>query len=131
VALTRWWQLAIGVVVGTLCGIYLPGSAFTIALVVGFLLAWSSLRNDGDDAMTAIGAGFLTWVVMIFMAGASDRVLVFLGISYISQMWFYRVAVWIAPFLVGFLAWRFCLALRGMEEVQAEQEAAVRSAQPD
>lgn len=62
-ALTRWWQLAIGVVVGTLCGIYLPGSAFTIALVVGFLLAWSSLRNDGDDAMTAIGAGFLTGVL--------------------------------------------------------------------
>jgi ubiquinol-cytochrome c reductase cytochrome b subunit len=122
------------------------GGALFPLVVLGALLSWPWLeRRFGGDrrahnvldrprdapVRTAIGAGFLTWVVMIFMAGASDRVLVFLGISYISQMWFYRVAVWIAPFLVGFLAWRFCLALRGMEEVQAEQEAAVRSAQPD
>jgi ubiquinol-cytochrome c reductase cytochrome b subunit len=115
-------------------------------VVMGALMLWPWLerRATGDrrahnvlqrprDApvRTGIGAGFLTWVVMIFMAGASDRVLVFLGISYISQIWFYRVAVWIVPVLVGLVAWRFCLALKGMEAVQAEQEAAVRSAQPE
>jgi hypothetical protein len=62
-ALSRWWQLLIGVVIGTLVGLYLPGSAFTIALVVGFLLAWASLRSDGDDTLTAIGAGYLTGVL--------------------------------------------------------------------
>jgi ubiquinol-cytochrome c reductase cytochrome b subunit len=115
-------------------------------VVMGALMLWPWLerRATGDrrahnvlqrprDApvRTGIGAGFLTWVVMIFMAGASDRALVFLGISYISQIWFYRVAVWIVPVLVGLVAWRFCLALKGMEAVQAEQEAAVRSAQPE
>ncbi|HEX8752602.1 MAG TPA: cytochrome b N-terminal domain-containing protein [Solirubrobacterales bacterium] len=115
-------------------------------VVMGALVAWPFLerRVTGDrrahnilqrprDApvRTGIGVGFLTWVVMIFMAGASDRALVFLGISYISQIWFYRVAVWIVPVALGLLTWRFCLGLRGMEEVQAEQEAAVRSARPD
>jgi len=115
-------------------------------VVMGALMLWPWLerRVTGDrrahnvlqrprDApvRTGIGAGFLTWVVMIFMAGASDRALVFLGISYMSQIWFYRVAIWIVPILVGAVTWRLCLALREMEEVQAEQEAAVRSAQPE
>jgi ubiquinol-cytochrome c reductase cytochrome b subunit len=112
-------------------------------VVMAALMAWPWLerRRSGDhrahnvldrprDApvRTGIGAGFLTWVAMIFMAGASDRALVFVGISYVSQIWFYRVAVWIVPIVVGLIAWRLCLGLRGMEEVQAEQEAAVRSA---
>ncbi|MGN6275917.1 MAG: cytochrome bc1 complex cytochrome b subunit [Solirubrobacterales bacterium] len=115
-------------------------------VVMGALIGWPFLerRVTGDyrahnvlqrprDApvRTGIGAGFLTWVAMIFMAGASDRALVFLGISYMSQIWFYRVAVWVVPVVVGLVAWRFCLALKGMEEVQADREAAVRSARPE
>jgi ubiquinol-cytochrome c reductase cytochrome b subunit len=110
-------------------------------VVMGTLLAWPWVeqRWTGDRTFhnvlqrpreapvrTAIGAGFLSWVVMIFLAGASDRMLVWLGISYMSQVWFYRVAVWILPFVIGFLAWRVCLGLRGMEEVEAERERAER-----
>ena len=110
-------------------------------VVMGALLAWpwAEQRWTGDrrfhnvlqrpreaPVRTAIGAGFLSWVVMIFLAGASDRMLVWLGISYMSQIWFYRVAVWILPFVIGFLAWRVCLGLRGMEEVEAERERAER-----
>ncbi|MGN6254772.1 MAG: cytochrome bc1 complex cytochrome b subunit [Solirubrobacterales bacterium] len=121
------------------------GALFPLVVMLALMLwPWLERRVTGDrrahnvlqrprDApvRTGIGAGFLTWVVMIFLAGASDRMLVFLDISYISQIWFYRFAVWIVPVIVGLLAWRFCLALKGMEEVQAEQEAAVRSAQPE
>ncbi|MGN6216044.1 MAG: cytochrome bc1 complex cytochrome b subunit [Solirubrobacterales bacterium] len=121
------------------------GALFPLVVMLALMLwPWLERRVTGDrrahnvlqrprDApvRTGIGAGFLTWVVMIFLAGASDRMLVFLDISYISQIWFYRFAVWIVPVVVGLLAWRFCLALKGMEEVQAEQEAAVRSAQPE
>ncbi len=121
-------------------GILFPG------IVMGALLAWPWVerRFSGDrrahnvlqrprDApiRTAIGAGFLSWVVMIFMAGASDRVLVFLGISYVSQIWFYRVAIWVLPVAIGLATWRICLGLRGMEEVEADRERAVRSAQPE
>jgi ubiquinol-cytochrome c reductase cytochrome b subunit len=121
------------------------GALFPLVVMAALMLwPWLERRASGDrrphnvldrprDApvRTGIGAGFLTWVAMIFLAGSSDRVLVFLGISYISQIWFYRVAIWILPIVVGFVAWRFCLALKAMEEVQAEQKAAVRSAQPE
>ncbi len=62
-AITRWWQLAIGAAVGALFGVYLPASAFVIALVVGGLLAWTSLRSDGDDALTVLAAGYVTGVL--------------------------------------------------------------------
>ncbi|HET8565630.1 MAG TPA: cytochrome b N-terminal domain-containing protein [Solirubrobacterales bacterium] len=121
------------------------GALFPLIVLAALMLwPWLERRATGDHRFhnvldrprdapvrTGIGAGFLTWVAMIFLAGSSDRVLVFLGISYVSQIWFYRVAVWVVPVIVGLLAWRLCLGLRGMEEVQAEQEAAVRSAQPE
>jgi ubiquinol-cytochrome c reductase cytochrome b subunit len=121
------------------------GALFPLVVMLALMLwPWLERRVTGDRRVhnvlqrprdapvrTGIGAGVLALVVMVFLAGASDRVLVFLGISYISQIWFYRFAVLIVPIVVGLLAWRFCLALKGMEEVQAEQEAAVRSAQPD
>ncbi len=121
------------------------GVLFPLVVMAALMLwPWAERRVTGDrrshnvldrprDApwRTAIGSGFLTWVVMIFVAGASDRVLVFLGISYISQIWAYRIAVWIVPFAVGFVAYRLCRALKGLEEIEAEQEVAVRSARPE
>jgi uncharacterized oligopeptide transporter (OPT) family protein len=62
-AITRWWQLAIGAALGAALAIYLTAAAFTIAIVVGLLLAWASLRSDGDDALTASAAGYLTGVL--------------------------------------------------------------------
>lgn len=62
-AITRWWQLAIGAALGATLAIYLTAAAFVIAIVVGLLLAWASLRSDGDDALTATAAGYLTGVL--------------------------------------------------------------------
>jgi hypothetical protein len=62
-AITRWWQLAIGAAAGSTVGVYLPWVAFAFAITLGTLLAWASLRNDGDDALTAIAAGYLTGVL--------------------------------------------------------------------
>jgi ubiquinol-cytochrome c reductase cytochrome b subunit len=122
------------------------GGALFPLVVMAALLAWPWLerRLIGDrgphnllqrprDApvRTGIGVGFLSWVALIFMAGSADRALVFLGIGYMSQIWFYRVAVWALPVVLGLLAWRLCLGLRAMEEVQAERERAVRSALPE
>ncbi len=84
-------------------------------VVLAALLGWPFLerRFKGREAhnvldrprdapvRTAIGSGFLTWVVLIFMAGAADRVLVSLGIGYAWQIHFYRVAIWVLPVLVG------------------------------
>ena len=62
-AITRWWQLALGAALGTVVAIYLTAIAFVVAIVIGMLLAWASLRGDGDDALTAAAAGYLTGVL--------------------------------------------------------------------
>ena len=120
------------------------GALFPLVVMVA-LLAWPWLerravgerrahnlldRPRDAPARTAIGAGFLTWVVLVFMAGSADRLLVWLGLGYDTQIWFYRVAVVVLPPLVGLLAWRICRELRQMEEIEEDRERAVRSAPP-
>jgi ubiquinol-cytochrome c reductase cytochrome b subunit len=121
------------------------GGALFPLVVMAALLAWPWLerRVSGDrrahnlldrprdaPARTAIGAGFLTWVALVFMAGSADRVLVWLGLGYETQIWFYRVAVVVLPPLVGLIAWRVCRELSRMEEIEEDRERAVRSAPP-
>jgi len=62
-AVSRWWQLAIGAAFGTTTAFYLPATGIMMAIVVGLLLAWASLTRDGDDVLTAIAAGYLTGVL--------------------------------------------------------------------
>src|SRR5690348_210722 len=72
---------------------------------------------------TAFGLGFLTWVVLVFFAGSSDRLFVFLGLSYVTQIWFWRFAIWVIPVLVAIATYRSCFALQGFERVEAIREA--------
>jgi ubiquinol-cytochrome c reductase cytochrome b subunit len=110
------------------------GGALFPLVVLAVLVAWPAIerRITGDrgrhnlldrprDApvRTGFGLGFLTWVVLIFFAGSSDRLFVFLGLSYVTQIWFWRFAVWIIPLLVGFGAYRTCRALQRFEAVEA------------
>jgi ubiquinol-cytochrome c reductase cytochrome b subunit len=108
-------------------------------LVFGFLYLWPWLerRFTGDQAFhnlldrprdapvrTGIGVGMVTWVVLIFFAGASDRVYVTFGLDYAAQIWFYRVAIWVLPVLFGFVAWRVCKELQSGEKVVADRHEA-------
>ncbi|HYX77886.1 MAG TPA: hypothetical protein VE727_00880, partial [Solirubrobacterales bacterium] len=77
---------------------------------------------------TAIGAAFLTWVFLIFFAGAADRIYVFLGISYGGQIWAYRAAVLLVPIAVLYVTRKACLALQRAEQIRAEQKEAEREA---
>jgi ubiquinol-cytochrome c reductase cytochrome b subunit len=121
------------------------GGALFPLVVMAALLAWPWLeRRLGGGSRhrnllerpreaplrTGIGAGFLTWVVLVFAAGSADRVTVWLGLSYVGQIWFFRVAVVVAPVLVGLLAWRVCRELMQKEEIEAEGERAARTAPP-
>ncbi len=120
------------------------GGALFPLIVMGALLAWPWLerRWSGDrrphnvldrprDApvRTAIGAGFLTWVVLVFMSGSADRADVLLGISYVGQIWAYRVLIFVLPVLVGLLTWRVSLGLQGMERVARDREFAEQEAE--
>ena len=114
------------------------GAAFPLA-VFGLLSAWPALerRFTGDQAFhnlldrprdapwrTAIGVAFFTWVFTVFLAGASDRVFIFLGISYSAQIWVYRVAVFVLPPLVLLLVHRVCLELQGVEQLKRRRREA-------
>jgi len=53
---------------------------------------------------------------------------VLFGISYVWQIWVYRVLVWVVPFLVLFLARRICDDLRLKERIEAEKARAEEQA---
>jgi ubiquinol-cytochrome c reductase cytochrome b subunit len=106
------------------------GGALFPLLVFGFLFLWPTLerRITGDEAFhqlldrprdapwrTAIGAGFFTWVLLVFLAGASDRLFVELDVPYRWQVWFYRGAVIVLPLVVGWIALRVARELRRTE----------------
>ena len=86
------------------------GAAFPL-FVFAMLYAWPALerrftrdqrRHDLLDRprdhpiRTAIGAAFLSWVVIIFAVGSTDRLFYRLHISYTAQIHFWRVGIWVA-----------------------------------
>ncbi|HET7045911.1 MAG TPA: cytochrome b N-terminal domain-containing protein [Gaiellaceae bacterium] len=114
------------------------GVAFPL-VVFGFLFAWPALERKvtGDrgwhnvldrprDApwRTAIGLAMVAWVVMVQIAGSADRVYVMFGITYTSQLWAYRVAVWVVPLIVLAVAHRVCVELQRNDRVEAMRERA-------
>jgi ubiquinol-cytochrome c reductase cytochrome b subunit len=118
------------------------GAAFPL-VIFGFLYFWPWLerRFTGDHEFhnlldrprdapvrTGIGVGIVSWVILVFFAGASDRVFVTFGLSYTGQVWAYRVLIWVLPVVFGFAAWWICKELRASEHViearhRAEAEA--------
>ena len=120
------------------------GGALFPLLVLAALLGWPWLerRVTGDrrahnvldrprDApwRTAIGAAFLTLVVVVFGAGAMDRVYVMTGLDYAVQLWIFRATVILLPIAVLFMTRRLCLALQEKERIEADQERAEHEAE--
>ena len=114
-------------------------------VVFGILLAWpwAERRVTGDRAYhnllqrprdnpwrTAIGVAVVVWVVMVEVAGVADRTYVFFDISYSSQLWVFRVLVWVLPLVALAVAHRVCVELQKGERVEAERKAAEASAPP-
>jgi ubiquinol-cytochrome c reductase cytochrome b subunit len=105
-------------------GVLFPGVVFTV------LYLWPPLerRLTGDhrrhdlldrprDAplRTAFGAAFFTWIAVIFVAGAADRLLVDVGFPYQSQVWWFRALAVLLPVAVFLLVRRICLELKASE----------------
>ena len=105
-------------------GVLFPGVVF------GVLYAWPAIerRLTGDrrrhDLLdrprdvpwrTAFGAAFFTWIVVIFVAGAADRLLVDVGFPYESQIWWFRGLALLLPIAVFFLVRRICRELKESE----------------
>jgi ubiquinol-cytochrome c reductase cytochrome b subunit len=119
------------------------GGAVFPLIVIGFLYLWPSLerRVTGDNAFhnlldrprdapwrTAIGVAMVAWVLIVFIAGSSDRADDLFGLSYIGQIWFYRVLFFVGPPVAGAIAYRACRELTAGELVEHDRHRAEREA---
>jgi ubiquinol-cytochrome c reductase cytochrome b subunit len=69
-------------------------------------------RPRDNPGRSAALVGFLTWVFIPLVAGATDRVFFRLGISYAAQVWFFRVLIVLGPILAWLVARRVFRNLR-------------------
>jgi len=118
------WELAVGG--HTLIPNPFWGGALFPLFVFVVMYAWPAIerRVTGDHrrhdlldrprdrpTRTAIGAAFLSWVVIIFAVGSTDRLFYRLHISYQAQIHFWRAGVWVLPIIVFFITRSICRAL--------------------
>jgi ubiquinol-cytochrome c reductase cytochrome b subunit len=78
---------------------------------------------------TAFGVAFLSWVFLIFAFGAADRIFVLWGISYNTQLYIFRIGIWVVPALLFVLTRRVCRGLQAADLVEATHEAAIAEAE--
>ena len=78
---------------------------------------------------TAFGVAFLSWVFLIFAFGAADRVFVLWGLSYDTQLYIFRIGIWVVPALLFFLTRRICHGLQAADLAEATHQAAVAEAE--
>jgi hypothetical protein len=85
-----------------------------------------NLANRPRDAptRTAFGVAFLAWIFLIFVFGAADRVFVLFGLSYNTQLYIFRIGIWLVPAILFFVVRRWCRSLQAIEAVEAERESA-------
>ena len=72
-------------------------------------------RPRDAPGRTAFGAAFFTWIAVIFVAGAADRLLVDVGFPYESQVWYFRALAIALPIAVFFLVRRICRELQASD----------------
>jgi ubiquinol-cytochrome c reductase cytochrome b subunit len=120
------------------------GAAFpTVVFLILYLTPWLERRLTGDRSFhnlldrprdapwrTALGAMLFTWVFLIFVAGSADRLFVLFGISYTSQIWVYRVLVWVLPVVALVLVHRICVELQASERIELDRKRAERGEPP-
>jgi ubiquinol-cytochrome c reductase cytochrome b subunit len=112
------------------------GAGFPL-LVFLVLFLWPTLerRVTGDYAFhnlldrprdapwrTAIGVAFFTWIFVVFLAGAADRMFVLFGLSYQGQVWAFRILVWVLPIVALFVTKRVCEELLRGEVVEVRRK---------
>jgi ubiquinol-cytochrome c reductase cytochrome b subunit len=118
-------------------GIVFPGVVFAVL----FPFPWIERRFTRDRTVhnladrprdaptrTAFGVAFLTWIFLIFVFGAADRVFVLFGLSYNTQLYIFRIGIWVVPLSLFFIVRRWCRSLQAIELVEADRERAEHGA---
>ncbi|HWF54357.1 MAG TPA: cytochrome b N-terminal domain-containing protein [Solirubrobacteraceae bacterium] len=118
-------------------GVVFPGVIFTLL----FAFPWLERRVSGDRAghnladrprdaptRTAFGVALLSFVFLVFAFGAADRLFVLWGLSYNTQLYIFRIAIWVVPPILFFVVRAWCRSLRAADAVEADRHAAEREA---
>jgi ubiquinol-cytochrome c reductase cytochrome b subunit len=131
------WDLTIGHIT-LVPNPFWGGAGFPLfVLFVLALFPWVERRLTRDRAVhnlaqrpreapnrTAFGVAFLSWVFLIFVFGSADRLFVLFGLSYDTQLYIFRIAIWVVPLILFFVVRRICRELQVADAVEAIQEAA-------
>jgi ubiquinol-cytochrome c reductase cytochrome b subunit len=119
------------------------GGALFPLFVLGVLMAfpWFERRLTRDRGLhnladrprdapnrTGFGVAFLSWVFLVFAFGAGDRVFVLWGLSYNTQLYMFRIGIWVVPALLFVLTRRVCRNLQAADVVEATHEQAEEEA---
>jgi ubiquinol-cytochrome c reductase cytochrome b subunit len=78
---------------------------------------------------TAFGVAFLSWVFLIFVFGAADRLFVLFGLNYDLQLYVFRIGIWVIPLLLFFITRRICRDLQAADRVERLQEEGEETAE--
>jgi ubiquinol-cytochrome c reductase cytochrome b subunit len=118
-------------------GILFPG--FVLGVLISF--PWVERRLTRDYGVhnladrprdhpnrTAFGIAFLSFVFLIFMFGAGDRLYVLFGLSYALQLTVFRIGIFVIPIVLFFLTRRICRELQAGDRVHEVQEEAEEEA---
>ncbi|HLI60559.1 MAG TPA: cytochrome b N-terminal domain-containing protein [Solirubrobacteraceae bacterium] len=114
-------------------GVAFPGVVFTLLAAFPWLERRftrdhrvHNLANRPREApnRTAFGVMLLSWVFLIFLFGAADRILVLWGLSYQLQLYLFRVGIWLVPAILFVVTRRWCLALQAAEQLEEGREVA-------
>jgi ubiquinol-cytochrome c reductase cytochrome b subunit len=120
------------------------GGALFPLVVLGVLASfpWIERRLTGDHRVhnladrprdapnrTAFGVAFLSWVFLIFAFGAADRIFVLWGLSYNTQLYIFRIGIWVVPLVLFFVVRRLCRELQAADRIEEVREQAEEEAQ--
>ena len=86
-------------------------------------------RPRHAPSRTAFGVAFLAWVFLIFAFGAADRLFVLFGLSYNTQLYVFRIGIWIVPAVLFFVTRRLCHGLQAADLAEARHGAALAEAE--
>ena len=74
---------------------------------------------------------FLSWVFLVFVFGAADRLFVLFGLSYNTQLSIFRIGIWVVPLLLFFVTRRVCRELLAADAADAVSKQAEDEAERD
>ncbi len=112
---------------------------FVLALLATF--PWIERRLTGDRGVhnlanrpreapnrTAFGVALLAWVVLIFLFGSADRIFVLWGLSYDTQLYIFRIGIWVVPLGLFVIVRRICRELQAADQIEEVREQAEHEA---